>query len=782
MGMRMKKHRDSRLHLLAATMFAVTCGLAPVPAGAQTAWLSPADGSWTNAANWSAGLPTASIDTTINVTGSPYIVSQSGGTITARTLFIDSANARLNLTGGALLNLSLTASSSFVLGSLGFSAGNIRGNLSLGSGFSLLQTGGTSSLAFNRNNGLIRGTGGTLTLRGHDLAWHNGAGATIEADGSTALVGFGLGGSGRWTNAGELIARNGAQFNIGGDTTTGEMGTLRLFDTARMNLTGTIDNTGAVLNGPDGGSFDANGGAITGGTIAAGAILLRPRIGSGVVGLDIKGDAVWQGDVAVFNNSVKFYSGATFTGTQLDASGFFGVTFYGPHTVSGKAITLSSTLPVTNAVNKTTLTAGLTETGGAATATFAADTTISGNDFTLAGSNSGTIVNQGLIRHLSGSSGTSSVGTVQNTGTIRADAGFFSLAPGTLINDGVLEARAGAVLALAVVAFTQTATGELRGAGQINLNTPISGGTLRPGDNAGIGTLTIQSPFGQPATFTGPTTFAIEVAGGTADQLFFNNGSKGVELGSGNVSLALTLTSPPTAETYRIVNLPAGFQNLFSGTFAGLPHGSTITASHAGTDYAFTIEYDTKGVTLRLPPASSPPALTGAVSRKTHGASGTYDAALDFNAPISGAVTVESRSIGAGHLVVFQFDQSIAMPGTATAVDAFGASIGAVSTAVSGNEVLVTLTGVPDNQRVTISLAGVTSSSGGTTNAATSAGFLVGDVNNSRSVNATDISGVKARSGQTTDSSNFRFDLNASGGINATDISAVKARSGLVLP
>ena len=61
-------------------------------------------------------------------------------------------------------------------------------------------------------------------------------------------------------------------------------------------------------------------------------------------------------------------------------------------------------------------------------------------------------------------------------------------------------------------------------------------------------------------------------------------------------------------------------------------------------------------------------------------------------------------------------------------------------------------------------------------------GFLVGDVNASRSVNATDISGVKARSGQITDSGNFRFDLNASGGINATDISAAKARAGLVMP
>ena len=61
-------------------------------------------------------------------------------------------------------------------------------------------------------------------------------------------------------------------------------------------------------------------------------------------------------------------------------------------------------------------------------------------------------------------------------------------------------------------------------------------------------------------------------------------------------------------------------------------------------------------------------------------------------------------------------------------------------------------------------------------------GFLVGDVNNTRSVNSSDISGVKARSGQTTTAANFRFDVNATGTINSSDISAVKARSGLTLP
>jgi len=170
--------------------------------------------------------------------------------------------------------------------------------------------------------------------------------------------------------------------------------------------------------------------------------------------------------------------------------------------------------------------------------------------------------------------------------------------------------------------------------------------------------------------------------------------------------------------------------------------------------------------------------LTGVVSRKTHGSAGSFDLPIDTAAAIGGAVSVESRIIGAGHMLVFQFDGPITSAGSASVVDGASNPLGAASAAASGNEVIVTLINIPDNQRVRVALTGVNNSS----NAEAAAGFLVGDINGSRSVNATDISGVKARSGQATDASNFRFDINASGGINATDISAVKARAGLVLP
>lgn len=188
-----------------------------------------------------------------------------------------------------------------------------------------------------------------------------------------------------------------------------------------------------------------------------------------------------------------------------------------------------------------------------------------------------------------------------------------------------------------------------------------------------------------------------------------------------------------------------------------------------------TVSYRFTPVDVLVFPAIN---LTAVQSRKTHGAAGIFDLLIDTIPIISGAVTVESRSSGASHLIVFQFTSPITATGAATAVNGSGAPLSISSAIASGNEVLVTLTGAADNSRATVSLANVN----GTLNPLASIGFLIGDVNNTRSVNSSDISSVKARSGQTTDLTNFKFDVNASGAINSSDISAVKARLDLVLP
>ena len=172
--------------------------------------------------------------------------------------------------------------------------------------------------------------------------------------------------------------------------------------------------------------------------------------------------------------------------------------------------------------------------------------------------------------------------------------------------------------------------------------------------------------------------------------------------------------------------------------------------------------------------------LTAVLSRKTHATAGPFDLPIALGVPVTGAVTVEPRGIGAGHLIVFQFNNSVNAVGSVSVANAFGAPLGSSSLATSGNELRVTLTDVPDITRATISFTGVNSGFA----ASVSLGFLVGDVNNSRSVNASDISGIRAKSGQVLaiGLQTFKFDVNLSGNINAADLSAVKARSGVTLP
>ncbi|MBL8524897.1 MAG: YncE family protein, partial [Betaproteobacteria bacterium] len=193
------------------------------------------------------------------------------------------------------------------------------------------------------------------------------------------------------------------------------------------------------------------------------------------------------------------------------------------------------------------------------------------------------------------------------------------------------------------------------------------------------------------------------------------------------------------------------------------------TGSMIGTPGAFQFNVVTPTITLDT-----------VKSRKSHPGFADCDVAIDKNvANIGGAVSVEPRSGSAGHSLVFSFSENISGTGTVSVVDALGASVGTIGqTSKSGKDITVNLNGVPDIQRVKVSLAGVN----GMINATANLGFMIGDISGSRAVNATDISAMRARSGQALDAANCRFDLNLSGAIDGSDLSAMKARSGLVLP
>ena len=194
--------------------------------------------------------------------------------------------------------------------------------------------------------------------------------------------------------------------------------------------------------------------------------------------------------------------------------------------------------------------------------------------------------------------------------------------------------------------------------------------------------------------------------------------------------------------------------------------------SYAGTTPGFTDK------SIVLTAAAAPTiALNSVVSRKTHGAAGTFDLPLpNFATAVTGAVDVEPRAIGAGHLIVFTFNSAPTTAGTVSILNSLGAAIGGASavTAFSGNEMRVTLTGIPDNQRVALAIPNVN----GVLNVAANLGFLLGDVNGSRQTTGTDVNAVKSAAvAGTVNASTFKNDVNADGTISGTDVNSVKARS-----
>ena len=211
-------------------------------------------------------------------------------------------------------------------------------------------------------------------------------------------------------------------------------------------------------------------------------------------------------------------------------------------------------------------------------------------------------------------------------------------------------------------------------------------------------------------------------------------------------------------------------------TVGALVNGTLYSCSVTATNAAGT--GPASNVLTVTPSALAPLALAQVQSRKTHAAAGTFDIAIDATQPVGGAVTVEPRAIGAGHKLAFQFNAPIIATGTVACVDLAAAPIGTCNAVAVGNDVEVTMTGIPDVRRVTVSLTNV---NGAGFNTSASVGFLLGDVNGSRSVTSADVLAVKGKAAQAANASTFIFDVNLTGGVTATDILAAKGRSGQAL-
>jgi hypothetical protein len=175
--------------------------------------------------------------------------------------------------------------------------------------------------------------------------------------------------------------------------------------------------------------------------------------------------------------------------------------------------------------------------------------------------------------------------------------------------------------------------------------------------------------------------------------------------------------------------------------------------------------------------AAGPVHLSSAVSLMNHGAAGTFG----VNLPLTGSPGVEGRSGGpnGNFTVSCTFTNALRTVGGANIVSGTG------SVAASGidpndpHNYIVNLTGVTNEQTITVTLTSVTDVQGGSSAVlSVPMGTLLGDVNGDGFVNAGDIARTKSESGNSVTSSNFGADVNANGAINAADIALVRSQSG----
>lgn len=160
------------------------------------------------------------------------------------------------------------------------------------------------------------------------------------------------------------------------------------------------------------------------------------------------------------------------------------------------------------------------------------------------------------------------------------------------------------------------------------------------------------------------------------------------------------------------------------------------------------------------------PVLQSGVSRLSHGAT-----PFDVQLPLTGGSGIECRDVSGGMTIVLTFDK----PVTAGAA-AITAGAGAVSGAptFAGNLMTVKLTGVTNSQSEVLTVSNVVSTGGTLASAAIPFRTLLGDVNASASVSASDVNIVSSRVGQAVNGATFRSDINHGGGIDAKDLNAVK--------
>ena len=187
--------------------------------------------------------------------------------------------------------------------------------------------------------------------------------------------------------------------------------------------------------------------------------------------------------------------------------------------------------------------------------------------------------------------------------------------------------------------------------------------------------------------------------------------------------------------------------------------------------------------------------LTTVVSQKDHGG-----APVGIHLPLSvtgssalPAIECRSGQPAAGdHTVIFSFiNPLIQVAGVSVSPGIGGAGVvdwslsrtPATGIGPAANQYTVNLTNVSNQQRLTVTLTGVTDATGNTVGSVpVTIGLLSGDVTGNGAVTNTDVAAVKEQVSAPITDLNFRADITANGAISNTDVSLIKGQVGTSLP
>lgn len=161
-----------------------------------------------------------------------------------------------------------------------------------------------------------------------------------------------------------------------------------------------------------------------------------------------------------------------------------------------------------------------------------------------------------------------------------------------------------------------------------------------------------------------------------------------------------------------------------------------------------------------------PPSLTGAFSRRWHGASQSFDINLLPLGSPNGA-GIESRSGGPREVIV-NFSEPLA-PGGAS-------SMGELSDGPAGNQKTIAIAGVANRSCPVIAVTGVSDLSGNPLSGDNDVAIrvLAGDANADGAVNIFDLIAIRNQLNQPVTTTNFRDDVTADGAINIFDLIATR--------